>query len=125
MWYIVAALILLVAVVGTVTYIRKRRHPEEEDEINAPDAECCGAHAVCEKGLKKAEEKLEYFDDEDLDVFKSKTADSYSDNEIERFRDVLYTLPSNEIEDWLISLEKRDIQLPLILRQEAVEMIYG
>ncbi len=124
MWYIIIALILLVAVVGTLTYIRKRRHPEEEEEINAPDADCCGAHAVCEKGLKKAEEKIDYFDDEDLDEYKARSADSYTDDEIDRFRDVLYTLQPKEIEEWLISLEKRDIQLPVILRQEAVEMIY-
>lgn len=123
MWYIIAALLLLVTVVGTVTYIKRRKHPEEE-EINAPDADCCGAHTVCEKGLKKAEEKIDYFEDEDLDEFKAKAADSYTDSEIDRFRDVLYTLQPKEIEEWLISLEKRDIQLPIILRQEAVEMIY-
>ena len=34
MWYIIAALITLIAVVGTATYIRKRKRPDEEDEIN-------------------------------------------------------------------------------------------
>ena len=125
MWYIIAALITLIAIVGTATYIRKRKRPDEEDEINAPDAECCGAHEVCEKGLKRADEKIDYFEDEDLDEFKAREADSYTDTEIERFRDVLYTLKQKEIEEWLISLEKREIQLPLILRQEAVEMIYN
>lgn len=125
MWYIIGALILLIIGVGTATYIRKLRKPNEPDEVNAPDAECCGAHAVCEKGLKKADEKIEYFDDEDLDLFKARAADSYNDDEIEHFRDVLYTLKKEEIEEWLISLEKREIALPLILRQEAVEMIYN
>lgn len=125
MWYIIGSLILLIIVVGTITYIKRRKKPEEEDEINAPDADCCGAHAVCEKGLKKAEPEIDYFDDEDLDRFKSRAADAYDDDEIEIFRDVLYTLKREEIEEWLISLEKREIQLPLILRQEAVEMIYN
>lgn len=125
MWYIIIALLILIISVGTVTYIKKRKHPEEEDEIIAPDAECCGAHEVCEKGLKRADEKIDYFEDEDLDIYRAREADSYSDYEIERFRDVLYTLKQQEIEDWLISLEKREIELPLILRQEAVEMIYN
>ena len=33
-----------------------------------------------------------------------------------------YTRPE-EVEEWLISLEKREINLPLILRQEAIELI--
>ena len=42
---------------------------------------------------------------------------------VEVFRDILYTLRPEEVEEWLISLEKREINLPLILRQEAIELI--
>ena len=47
----------------------------------------------------------------------------YTDEQIEVFRDILYTLRPEEVEEWLISLEKREINLPLILRQEAIELI--
>lgn len=74
------------------------------------------------KGLKKANIHIDYFEDEELDQYKHIPADSYNDAQIEAFRDVLYTLRTEEIEDWLISLEKREINLPEILRQEAIEM---
>ena len=49
--------------------------------------------------------------------------EAYTDEQIEVFRDILYTLRPEEVEEWLISLEKREINLPLILRQEAIELI--
>lgn len=92
------------------------------EKIIAPPAECCGAHTICEKGLKKVDNHIEYFEDEELDQFRQIPADSYSDEQINTFREVLYTLRPQEITDWLISLEKREINLPEILRQEAIDM---
>lgn len=89
----------------------------------SPAEGCCGAHAICEKGLKKADQKIEYFEDEELDSFKGKPSDSYKDTEIDLFREVLYTLRKEEIAAWLISLEQREIALPDILRPEALEML--
>ena len=127
MWYILGGLISLFVIVWAATAIKRKFHPEEQDtEIHVPDAGCCGAHEICERGLKKiVEEKIEYFDDEELDCFKGRKDDSYTAEEIEAFRDVLYTLAENEITDWMVSLEKRGIDLPQILRQEAIEMING
>lgn len=121
MIFILAGITGLLILVALFTYIGKRRK-EEPEEIIAPPAECCGAHAVCEKGLKKADPHIDYFDDEELDAFRQMPADAYTDEQIEIFRDILYTLRQEEVEDWLISLEKREINLPLILRQEAIEM---
>ena len=73
--------------------------------------------------VKKADTHIDYFDDEELDAFRNIPADGYNDAQIDAFRDVLYTLRKEEIEDWLISLEKREINLPEILRPEALEML--
>lgn len=121
MIYIILGLAGLLLLVALFTYIGKKNNNAPE-EIIAPPAECCGAHAVCEKGLKKVSLKIDYFDDEELDHYKGMPADAYTDEQIEIFRDILYTLQIEEVEDWLISLEKRGINLPLILRQEAIEM---
>lgn len=96
---------------------------DEPDEIVAPPAECCGAHAVCEKGLKKADTHIDYFDDEELDAFKNMEPDAYTDEQIEMFREILYTLRTEDLEDWLISLEKREINFPTVLRPEAYDML--
>ena len=67
---------------------------------------------------KKITEKIDYFDDEELDRFRGIPSDTYKDEEIDLFREVLYTLRPEEINDWLISLEKREIEIPDVLKQE-------
>lgn len=122
MLYIILGIAGLLVTVALFTFIFKRKNGAPE-EIIAPEEGCCGAHAICEKGLKKIEKQIEYFDDEELDQFKGIAADAYADSQIDMFREVLYTLNKKEVSDWLISLEQREIALPEILRQEALEML--
>ena len=98
MLYIVLGIAGLLAAVALFTFISQRKHPEKEEEAVAPPADCCGAHAVCEKGLKKADPHIEYFNDEELDSYKGKRAEDYSDEEIDAFREVLYTLHEHRLE---------------------------
>ena len=122
MIYIILGLTGLLVLVALFTYMTRRKS-KEPDNIVTPPAECCGAHAICEKGLKKADPNIDYFDDEELDAYKQIPADAYTDEQIEAFREVMYTLRPEEVEDWLISLEKRELQLPEILRPEAFELL--
>ena len=74
---------LSVVLLGAVCYAWSRRHPTENDTApeNEPAAgECCGRHIVCEKEslLAAASREIVYYDDEELDRYKGKTADSYS-----------------------------------------------
>ena len=84
------------------------------------DDECCGEHEVCEKGkIKRAlRTDIEYFDDEELDVYRGTASDEYSDDAVEEFREVLYTMDPKEIDDWLKSLELREVALPDALKDE-------
>lgn len=119
MAYIIIGILGLLLVVALFTYISKsRKGNQAEDEIVAPPAECCGAHAICEKGLKRVDEQIEYFDDEELDAFKEIAPDAYTDEQIDSFREILYTIRPEELSDWFISLEKRHINIPDILKQE-------
>lgn len=90
--------------------------PSEED-----DDECCGEHEVCEKGkIKRAlRTDIEYFDDEELDRYRGTAADEYSDEAVEEFREVLYTMYPTEVDDWLKSLELREVNLPDALKDEV------
>ena len=97
MIYIVISIIGLLVIVALFTY---------------------GAHAICEKGLKKIDEKIEYFDDEELDQYRGIPSDSFDDQQIDQFREILYTIRPEELSDWFISLEKRGIELPDVLKQE-------
>lgn len=122
MLYLILALAGLLVIVALFTFLRRKQDVPNED-IVAPEEGCCGAHAVCEKGLKKIDTKIEYFEDEELDALKGIASDVYSDEQLEMFRDVLYTLRPEEIEDWFISLDKRGISFPDALKPEALDLM--
>lgn len=96
-------------------------HSHEEDD----DDECCGEHEVCEKGkIKRAlRTDIEYFDDEELDAYRGTPSDEYDDEAVEEFREVLYTMDPKEIDDWLKSLELREVALPDALKDEAFMLL--
>ena len=73
--------------------------------------------------MKQISEEIIYYDDEDLDHYKGTPSNCYKDDDIDVFRDILYTLKKEEIEDWLISLEKREVRLPEILYPEVLDLI--
>ena len=123
MIYIILGIMGLLFIVALFTYISRRRNNTPDEPITPP-IECCGAHEVCEKGLKIVDPNIIYYDDEELDAYKHIPSNSYNDAQIDIFRDILYTLRTEEIEDWLISLDKREIYLPEILRPEAIDLIH-
>lgn len=98
--------------------------PEHNADEN-DDEECCGEHEVCEKGkIKRAlRTDIEYFDDEELDTYRGTASDEYEDNAIEEFREVLYTMDPKEIDDWLKSLELREVALPDALKDEVFMLL--
>lgn len=97
---------------------------EEEGEKLEIPSDCCGAHEVCEfEQMLQNPEEIVYFEDEELDRFRGIPADRYNDEQIEEFREVLYTLQNDEIRKWLLSIERRQLQLPNILRQEAMLLV--
>ena len=97
----------------------------EDPATEEDDEECCGEHEVCEKGkIKRAlRTDIEYFDDEELDRFRGTMPDEYDDEAVEEFREVLYTMHPSEIEDWLKSLELREVALPDALKDELFMLL--
>jgi len=122
MIYLIIGLIVLVAIVIAATLLSKPSK-EGEDEIKEVDAECCGAHEICELDLRKLNNDIVYFEDEELDIFKHRQATEYNEEEIDEFRDILYTLKSEEIREWINSLEIRQINLPEPLKQETLSLL--
>ena len=99
--------------------VSKAENSAEEEE------ECCGEHEVCEKGkIKRAlRTDIEYFDDEELDRFKGKKPEEYTESEIEEFRHVLYTMREEEVENWAHCIETRGIELPGEIKEEILLML--
>lgn len=127
----IVALYIFVALlaVGAVLKLTDRpseNAPEKADENARPQEECCGMHLVCERvGDISLADKIEYFDDEELDEFAGRSEADYSDEETDRFRDVLLTLPPGEAAPWARSLERRGIALPASLRDELLMLVEG
>ena len=125
-----ALIILFLSLIGLgiFSYLIGKRKGEASPTTDAPHNdidECCGQHLVCEKEslLTAMSKEIEYYDDEELDAFKAKSPADYNDEEVELFRSVLYTLAGHEVESWLISLQLRDVALPLALRDEAMIIV--
>ena len=120
---IVSSIVAIVLIVGIISKFSNSKDDSKENAYVKTDSECCGACITCEKQLKKVDSDIEYFEDEELDEFKNIQADAYQDEQIDIFRDVLYTLNEEEVNDWLVSLNKRQIALPNVLKQEAIDIL--
>lgn len=85
------------------------------------DMECCGQHEVCEKEslLAAVSREIEYYNDEELDRFRGRPGDGYTEEEAEEFRDILYTMRDYEVAGWVRSLQLRAVELPDSLKDEV------
>jgi hypothetical protein len=83
--------------------------------------ECCGQHETCEKDslLAAVSKNVEYYNDEELDRFRGRTSDGYSEAETEEFREVLYTMKEVEVAGWVRSLQLRAVELPDGVKDEV------
>ncbi len=131
MW--VLLLIILSAVVLTLVGTMLFSKPEEENSIEASQCStsssefvggCCGNYEVCDnESLLSKSDEIVYYDDEELDAFVSYTPYDYSEEEIELFRDVLYSMQDDDVAGWLRSLQLRNIELPVSIREDALLII--
>lgn len=135
------SLYLLAAIVGVGAilyaehshYLRRRasRQNDSEDQAETEPAqadsgeECCGMHITCERDslLAAVSQKIEYYDDEELDRHAGKSAAAYSEAEIEEFRDILLTMQPADIAGWARSLQLRNITLPEAVRDELLMIV--
>jgi hypothetical protein len=128
MWILIVILIgvALFGLVAGYFYNRNiqkkidRGELEEAPPVVTVDSECCGQHQICEKEslLAAVSKQIEYYDDEELDRFKGRPSDGYSEEEIEEFRNILYSMQEVDVAGWSRSLQLRGIELPDELKDE-------
>lgn len=130
MVYLIISLVVLGVVAFIFGYLREMKLKKqlkrgEIDELpsikQVEDMECCGQHETCEKDslLAAISKQIEYYDDEELDRFRGKESNSYSEKEVDEFRDVLYTMKDDEVAGWVRSLQLRSVELPDDLKDEV------
>ncbi|MBD5235626.1 MAG: phospholipase [Barnesiella sp.] len=135
---IAAAIILAILVAGgALIYLLdrggRRRQPQtadtEADNATPADADndsgCCGMHLTCEKdSLSTAvSTEIEYYDDEELDIYANRSGEDYTGEETEQFRDILLTLIPSDIAGWARSLQLRHIPLPPEVSDELLLIV--
>ena len=114
---VILFVILAIIVVAYLLLNSRRKGDAPAEEHHDVEGGCCGRHAVCEKGLDK--DSL-YFDDEELDAYKGKKAEEYTDEEIEEFRNILFTMRHDEVDTWVKCLQTRGIEIPQEIKDEIL-----
>ena len=121
------ALVMIALMLGAWRNRKIQKKIERGELENYPDIkqiedmECCGQHQTCEKEslLAAVSKQIEYFDDEELDNYRGVPADGYTPEQVEQFRDVLYTMQEVEVAGWVRSLQLRAVELPDELKDEV------
>lgn len=129
MWILIIALFALAIVAAVAGLIRNKRLQRQVErgeiealpDINPVDMECCGQHEVCEKEslLAAVSQKIEYYDDEELDRYIGTPSNGYTAEQEDKFRDIFYTMHEDDVAGWVRSLQLRGIALPDNIKDEV------
>ena len=106
-------------------YDGKDNVPADEKTPQGCADESCGIRSICpsEQILAGAcKPQPTYYDDEELDAFAGRGEDDYSDEELELWRDVLYTLQPADLLGWGQSVKHRGLVMPAAIRQEFLQL---
>ena len=86
------------------------------DSCDLDNGESCGLD--CMTPIIK--QNIDYYDDEELDAYKGKPSDQYTDEEVEEFRNVFYTMQEDDVPGWVKSLRQRELEIPDSLKDEVL-----
>lgn len=121
MIYFIIFLLLLGLGLALFRFQLKKNTLSKHPSPPRPDG-CCGLHPVCEHAgsrLSNTPCPADYYDDEELDRFRHRNNNDYSETETAEFGEVLRSLAEGETQQWLNSLRRRGITLPAALCNEA------
>ncbi len=129
MLILLASLVLLGLLAALLSWLHRRRTGEEEQVVVAAGdcGSCDGNNSKCEQEcmLEAATKPVEYFDDEELDQYRGRQSDEYTDDETGQFAEVLETLRPDEVKPWGRSLLLRGINMPNGIKDEFIALTNG
>lgn len=123
MIYLIISLVVLGFIAAIMGLISHKKGEGEEPLVEGVSCDTCnGGNSKCEQEcmMEAAIKEIEYYDDEELDLFRGRASDEYTDEEVEQFSEVLYTMKPEEVGGWNRSLILRGINLPDQLKDEVV-----
>lgn len=120
MWIFIVALVVLGTVATGASLLWDKK---ETIDIGNDCSTCSGDNAKCEQTCMMeaaVKDEIEYFDDEELDRYKGRESNLYSDEEAEEFREVMETMNPSEVKAWNRSLILRQINMPDQIKDEYI-----
>lgn len=111
--------------------VRARKEAKSNENANEDpkpqpqdDSGCCGQHLVCEREtLLQTNAEIIYYDDEELDTLAGIPYIEYTRAQEDMVREVFNTMQEKDVPGWCRSLQLRNIQLPLDVREEALLIV--
>lgn len=125
MLYLFCGLVLLGVFCAFLGFISRKRGESQDVVVGKGDCtSCTDDNVMCEQvcTLRAAVKPIEYFDDEELDAYRGRPSDGYSDEEVSQFAEVLETLQPSDIKPWGRSLVLRGINMPDAIKDEYIIM---
>lgn len=127
-WLLYLVALVIIAVVLQRLFSSRGGSGADAEKQAEPACKSCSAEpgrCLQECAMEAAVGDIEYFEDEELDRFRCRSSDSYTDDEAAEFAEVMYTMRPEEVKDWLRSLQLRCVSLPDQLKDEAYMLAEG
>ncbi len=129
-FYIGIGALIVLALFAAITTLFTKKKEGEPDVVMPTSGDCSscdGTDDKCEQVcmMEAATREIEYYDDEELDRFRGRQSNQYTDEEAEEFANILYTMQPQEAKGWNRSLILREINIPNQIKDELITMIEG
>lgn len=129
-FYIGIGALIVLALFAAITTLFTKKKEGELDVVMPTSGDCSscdGTDDKCEQVcmMEAATREIEYYDDEELDRFRGRQSNQYTDEEAEEFANILYTMQPQEAKGWNRSLILREINVPNQIKDELITMIEG
>ena len=129
-FYIGIGALIVLALFAAITTLFAKKKEGEPDVVMPTSGDCSscdGTDDKCEQVcmMEAATREIEYYDDEELDRFRGRQSNQYTDEEAEEFANILYTMQPQEAKGWNRSLILREINVPNQIKDELITMIEG
>ena len=123
----IGALFILAIIAAIATKFTKRK-AGEPDVIMSTSGDCSscdGTDDKCEQVcmMEAATKEIEYYDDEELDRFRGRLSEDYTDEEAEAFAEVMLTMRPDEVKGWNRSLILRGINMPNQIKDDFIALV--
>ena len=118
-------ILAIIAAIATKLTKKKEGEPDMVMPTSGDCSSCDGTDDKCEQVcmMEAAVKGVEYYDDEELDRFRGRLSEDYTDEEAETFAEVMLTMRPDEVKGWNRSLILRGINMPNQIKDDFIALV--